>query len=170
MRCISKCSITDNPLEEKYQLKLAWGENHFPFIKDLLLRQDATNKLTIKYPVKILLLGNHRSGKSSLVNKLTGLKNNGSTHILRIVNYTLDKSRAAGNQLPDAVLYDFGGQDFYHGLYRAFISQGGLQLLLFHTAKDWNGPDKDNGQYDIVNFNRHYWLAKKTILAIPILI
>lgn len=153
--------IAKNPLTDKYQLELLPDENHFAFVKDLLLRQEATNKTAIKYPIKVLLLGNHRSGKSSLTDKLTGLKSNGSTHILRIASYTIDKAKAAPGQLPDAVLYDFGGQDFYHGLYRVFIGQDGLQLLLFDTDKDSNGPDKDDAQCDIINFNRHYWLGQK---------
>jgi internalin A len=161
IRDIFELRINDNPLTERYQLKLSVNENHFPFIKDFLLRQEATNKVAVKYPIKVLLLGNHRSGKSSLVDWLTEQKSAGSTHILRIANYSIDKAKAISGQLPDAVLYDFGGQDFYHGLYRAFISTGGLQLLLFDTKKNWNGPDTDDEGHDIVNFNRHYWLGQK---------
>lgn len=156
-----KLILNDNPLVEKYQLKLVAGENHFPFIKDWLLRQDSKEKRVINYPIKVLLLGNHEAGKSSLVDMLIGIKSNGSTHILRIANYTIDRAKAALGQLPDAVFYDFGGQDFYHGLYRAFISSGGLQMVIFNSAKDWNGYDKDRQGYDIINFDRHYWLGQK---------
>jgi internalin A len=153
--------IHDNTIVEKYQLKLGESEDHYPYIKDLLLRQLATAKTAVHYPTKVLLLGNHASGKSSLVNMLTGEKASGSTDILRIVHHRFEGIKNVATLLPDAVFYDFGGQDFYHGLYRAFISEGGLQLLLFDAAQDRNGHAKDSAGNDIIHFNRHYWLGQK---------
>ena len=154
-------TLFSNPLDEKYQLKLNRNENHFPFIKSLLQREAAAVQISIKYPVKVLVLGNHASGKSSLVNTLTRLTNNGSTHILRIENYNINKNGKKKTSLPDAIFYDFGGQDFYHGLYKAFITSGGIQLILFKTESDYNQLDKDKEGYDIINFNRNYWLGQK---------
>jgi internalin A len=152
--------ISDNPFLKKAQLKLFKNENHFTFIYELLIRQiDNSVKQKLKYPVKILMLGNHGSGKSSLVNYITENRLLGSTHILRIENYKFTKEKKI---LPDAIFYDFGGQDFYHGLYQAFISNDSLQIILFNPKTDKNEISTDNNNIPIINFNRRFWLGQKS--------
>jgi internalin A len=152
--------IDNNPFVPEYQLRLLQNENHLPFIKEILQRRaDQSNRSHITYPIKILVFGNHSAGKSTVVNAVTGAVQQGSTHILRIVNYNLKTETK--NLLPDAVFFDFGGQDFYHGVYRAFISEGSLQLILFNLKTDKIGIDVDNQQIPIVNYNRKYWLGQK---------
>ncbi len=153
--------IAENPVLNRYRLKVERDENHFPFLKELLIRQlDSSQKSTFTYPMKILVLGNHASGKSSLVNYLINSESSGSTHILRIENYFIAK-RGSKSSIPDAVFYDFGGQDFYHGLYQAFISQGSLQIILFDKQTDKNKISQDVSGIPIINFDRKYWLGQK---------
>jgi internalin A len=154
-------NLYGNPLIEKYHIKLERDENHIHFIKDLLGRQKSVNKQILAYPLKVLMLGNHATGKSSLVNYLIDIQLEGSTHILRIANYRL---RNSYNQttIPDVIFYDFGGQDFYHGLYQAFISPGALQIIVFDEKKDKNAPATDSDGKPITNYNRQYWLGQKS--------
>lgn len=153
--------IDGNPFVKDFQLKLNANENHFPYIKELLMRQtDSSRKRLFTYPLKVLLLGNHSCGKSSLVDFLTNKNTNGSTHILRIEKYSINSTTAEKENL-DAILYDFGGQDFYHGLYQAFISKDALQIVLFDSRNDENEISKDITGIPIINFNRKYWLGQK---------
>ena len=153
--------IDENPFVRKYQLRLLSGENHASFLREILLRQmDSSKRGTCVYPVKILMLGNHASGKSSLVDFLINKKSNGSTHILRIENYFLSTG-SPKKILPDGIFFDFGGQDFYHGLYQAFISSNALQIVVFDGKKDKNETGVDRHGIPIVNYNRQYWLGQK---------
>lgn len=152
--------IDENPFVKNYQLKLLKDENHFPFIREVLKRQmDTSIKKVFNYPIKILLLGNHASGKSSLLNYLTNKSVTGSTHILRIENYYIDKKNS--QIFPDGIFFDFGGQDFYHGLYQAFMSNDSLKILLFTSQNDRNSISIDNDGFPVINFNRRYWLGQK---------
>ena len=80
----------------------------------------------------------------------------GSTHVLRVV-----KRKSLG-----ANFYDFGGQDFYHGIYQAFYSAGALYMLFWRQELDKNSRGKellkDEGTHreKILNFNRNYWLGQ----------
>lgn len=152
--------IDENPIVNDFQLKLLADENHFAFVKEILQRKlDQSDKVEIQYPVKILVFGNHSAGKSTLVNFLTNSNSEGSTHILRIVNYNINVH--SDKILPDAIFFDFGGQDFYHGVYRAFVSENALQLILFNQLTDYNGIGEDVSGIPIINFNRNYWLGQK---------
>jgi internalin A len=154
--------VEGNPFLNLYQLKLEKNENHFPFIKELLIRQmDNSTKRSFVYPMKVLLLGNHATGKSSIVDYLTNQQSQGSTHILRIQNYYF-KDEKVKRVLPDGIFYDFGGQDFYHGLYQAFITKDALQIIVFNKKTDFNGIDTDSYGIPIINFDRRFWLGQKT--------
>ena len=114
---------------------------------------------TLALPIKVMLLGNHSSGKSTFLNSLHKRKKKkpGSTHVLRV------------EKRPDleANFYDFGGQDFYHGIYHAFYSTGALYMLFWKHELDKNSRDKeqvtavgDAHKQKILNFNRSYWLGQ----------
>jgi len=130
-------------------------------------------KIYIKLPAKVMLLGNHGAGKSTFLEYLeTGElpTNQKSTHILSIVPYHYEN---AGNdiKLPKALFYDFGGQDYYHGLYRAFFSDESINLLLWRSETNKNNIRKAEDETD--NFTRDYtvayWLSQPQ-LSNPILL
>jgi internalin A len=116
---LSHLVISQNPLEQKYGIELVDGNNHWPLIKNILDRltevREAKNKgnsdvYNFYLPAKIVLLGNHAAGKSSLLYYLqySNLDYTGdSTHLLRIVDYETE------NELKPllAKFFDFGGQD-----------------------------------------------------------
>ena len=130
-------------------------ENHLEDIQRFQKRKPLLQKLHL--PIKVMLLGNHSSGKSTFLSSLCkGEKETGSTHVLRVV-----KRGDLG-----ANFYDFGGQDFYHGIYNAFYSTGALYMLFWRLALDRNSRGeellKDNNPHreKVLNFNRNYWLGQ----------
>ena len=129
--------------------------NHLEDIQRWQKRNPLPEKLQL--PIKVMLLGNHSSGKSTFLDSLCGgEKETGSTHVLRVV-----KRKSLG-----ANFYDFGGQDFYHGIYQAFYSAGALYMLFWRQELDKNSRGKellkDEGTHreKILNFNRNYWLGQ----------
>lgn len=154
--------ISDNPFVAVKQLNLFRDEDHFNFVKEVLTRNIySSSKVSVTYPAKILLLGNHASGKSTLVNYLTGSHEVGSTHLLRIENYFIDNTQSGENLLPNAIFFDFGGQDFYHGVYQIFISKDSLQIILFNEKNNKNSIIKDCDGRPTINFDLNYWLEQK---------
>ena len=156
--------IHNNPYFEENEIVLDSSENH----KDILLNE--LSKLEdkkrgeekhIKYPEKICLLGNHHSGKTTFLNyffsnKITKPE---STHILNICPYP---DNVEEKELPDAIFYDFGGQDYYHGIYKAFLTASATNLLFWHKDTDKNEIGKDHGDEKgkTFHFNRQYWLGQ----------
>ena len=129
--------------------------NHLEDIQRWQKRNPLPEKLQL--PIKVMLLGNHSSGKSTFLDSLCKRKKKtGSTHVLRVV-----KRKSLG-----ANFYDFGGQDFYHGIYQAFYSAGALYMLFWRQELDKNSRGKellkDEGTHreKILNFNRNYWLGQ----------
>lgn len=151
--------ISDNGFINKYLLSIKEDENHFEAIFNLLhLKGIETQKLDLGYSIKLLLLGNHAAGKSSLKSFLMNEifpDNVVSTHILEINNITIYKNR---NKL-NLSIFDFGGQDFYHGIYKAFLSNFCLHIIVFNPQKDYNEELIDSNGQTIINFNRKYWIG-----------
>ncbi|AZZ99323.1 leucine-rich repeat domain-containing protein [Pseudoalteromonas sp. R3] len=165
---LSSLNLFDNPFEEEHGLSLELGDNHLPEIKNLLLRLKSTNS-EIKLPCKVAFLGNHSAGKSSLIHYLKegGLDSKTrSTHILEVAHYVLsdesNKQSNAQNQptLPDAIFYDFGGQDYYHGVYRVFMQHKALTCLLWKDECNQTRQAKDSHGEMTQHFSLDYWLAQ----------
>ncbi|MDP1728504.1 MAG: arginase family protein [Bacteroidota bacterium] len=156
----TEVKIANNPFLNKFNLILEKDENHLPYLKELIGRNLGADNLECRLPVKIILLGNHACGKSSLLDYIINQYTEGSTHVLRIRKFYISEDNTSLN-LPNAIFFDFGGQDFYHGLYRAFLSNDSLQIILFDKDKDKNEITVDSDFLPIMNFNRYYWLGQK---------
>lgn len=155
--------IDQNPFAERNELVLKEGENHLTTVRNFLLRQSEQNQTLIKLPVKVLLMGNHASGKTSLLRYIMDeklAKSVSSTHIIQIERYYDRKSPA----LPVAIFYDFGGQDYYHGIYRAFLSGGAVNLILWNPENNVNQKRIDSKGRKTQDFKLDYWMAQKQYL------
>ena len=144
--------IHNNPFVELSGLILSPYENHLPEIK-ALLEKEKQKKTSVEYHpfCKVMLLGNHSSGKSTFLKKYDpDYRFKGSTHVLSV-------HRTAE---PNAFFYDFGGQDYYHGIYQAFFTTQSLYLLFWDAKKDRNFVSVDDKEYQTLNFNRPYWLGQ----------
>jgi internalin A len=148
-----------NPCFNK--ISLDTKNNNFDTILNYLKKNDESKRM-YHLPAKVLFLGNTESGKSTLLDyilqkeEVRAIKNNlNSTHIVKIE--TLPK-RLRKNAIPKAVFYDFGGQDYYHGLYKAFLSNDSINILLWNRDYDKNQIRKDREGQLTRDYNRNYWL------------
>ena len=151
----------NNPCFNGYEIKFENNKNHYDLILNLLKKIDEETREYV-LPTKVLLLGNTGCGKSTLLNYILQDKkprvfenNLTSTHIIQVETFPKKSKR---NDIPTAVFYDFGGQDYYHGLYKAFLSNDSLNILLWNSKNDKNQIRKDrNGQFTR-DYDRNYWL------------
>ncbi|OBP16513.1 hypothetical protein A5320_03665 [Rheinheimera sp. SA_1] len=154
--------LRKTPLENTYNFQFAANENNLPALKSFFYQQ-GTTPVTILLPVKVLLLGNHAVGKSTLATLLDkDIHYSGSTHILQVHRYGSIHQPASvlkALNLPAAMLYDFGGQDYYHGIYRIFMGQNSIRCLLWKKASDSNHYADDLDQQPNLYFDRQYWLG-----------
>jgi len=148
----------DNPCFANSSVILLEKENHYSIIANELKKlEDSQIKAIL--PEKVVLLGNHASGKSSLLYYLQNRKldyQEDSTHILKIENYPKKFEK-----LPKAIIYDFGGQDFYHGIYKAFLTSEAITLLLWHSETNLCNFKLDSKGRPNRNFNVDYWMGQK---------
>ena len=144
--------------------KLEENENNLDAVRKYFSDKKLTQK-EFKLPAKVMFLGNHAAGKSTFLyylknNKLPEEGEIPSTHILEIEPYNLSveyKQQEETVILPDAMIYDFGGHDYYHGIYRAFFSHKSITLLVWCIKSDKNDVTEDkSGQTR--DFTRNYWL------------
>ncbi|NYZ16130.1 hypothetical protein HL658_26620 [Azospirillum sp. RWY-5-1] len=105
--------------------------------------------------VKLLLLGNGRVGKTQIARRLAGLgfeAVSDSTHGIRIDDLALPG-------LPDTRLWvwDFGGQEIYHGTHALFLQSPAVLAVVWAEAMEGEPPHDHGG----LNFRNHplpYWL------------
>lgn len=161
-------NVANNPFVKEYGLVLMDNENHLDIIRNELKKIQIIKEksVSIKLPLKVMLLGNHASGKSSFLHYFTReefpSEEIDSTNILTIQPYPHIEENALPVKfsLPDAIFYDFGGQDYYHGVYQAFFTIDAVNLLFWHTESDVNEEKKDSNTYITHHFNRAYWLGQ----------
>lgn len=85
--------------------------------------------------VKVLLVGEGNSGKTSLVKRLLGEafdKNEPTTHGIRISGWAV----TAQSKAIKVNLWDFGGQQIMHATHQFFLSQRCLYLLVLDGRRD----------------------------------
>lgn len=155
-----KINIFNIPFSHDQQWKLAKYENHIGIIKNYFSLRDM-GQYDYILPIKVLLLGNHQAGKSTLLDYLTASKRRRriiptkeSTHIVRI-----QKFPKSPTSLPEIIYFDFGGQDYYHGIYKAFLTNDAINLLLWNKRTNRNQIREDLGNGILTrDFKIDYWL------------
>jgi internalin A len=109
---------------------------------------------------KLLILGNGRAGKTQITRRLAGQPFQAewdSTHGIRITQVILP----AQDSLPETrlKLWDFGGQEIYHGTHALFARTRAIFLLVWSQETELPAAEPD--QYGMV-FRNHplrYWHA-----------
>lgn len=128
------------------------------------------------HEVKVILLGNGRCGKSSLVRRLvegTFDPEERSTHGIRLRTLELDfqpidESRPARATLN---LWDFAGQDLYHNTHRTFLQSKAVYVLCVtdhgHGADPAGDrrPDPEMESGDDVRRSLRYWREQVAALG-----
>jgi len=149
----------NNPYINDLEISLDPFEDHLNTVRNIIKRQEDRNKLKVLLPAKVMLLGNHGSGKSSL---LYYIQNGSYAHQLESTHIINVESKPASVEgQPWAVFYDFGGQDYYHGLYNAFLSGGAIYVLLWQSDTNKNQKRIDSNNLPTHDFSLDYWLAQK---------
>ncbi|MBK8501050.1 MAG: leucine-rich repeat domain-containing protein [Saprospiraceae bacterium] len=137
------------------------------FISDYQInRSKALDKrIQVKLPAKLILLGNSDVGKTTLANFLIGKKVNPadieSTRILNIINWKIDRAS-------QALIYDFGGQDFYHSAFRLFLSEDCVYIFVWtrNTNENRIQVETTKRPRPYHNYNLNYWLSNIQYLMI----
>lgn len=108
--------------------------------------------------LKLLLLGNGRAGKTQLRNRLSGRdfeERWDSTHGVRVES--TDFATGTAGSPARMHLWDFGGQDIYHGTHALFLRSPAINLLV------WAGDTENADEYELdgLRFRNHrlqYWV------------
>ena len=166
LKKLDELKIYDNAFSNP---RLQKNENNLVAVRKYFSDKKLKQK-EFKLPAKVMFLGNHASGKSTFLyylqhNKLPEEEIE-STHILSISPYYLpDEYKQEETEiLPDAMIYDFGGHDYYHGIYHAFYSQKSITLLMWCKKSDKNEAGSTiNELGQTLNFTRNYWLHQLNI-------
>jgi internalin A len=153
--------IDNNPFLEKADLSLKEYENHRDIIQKYFSDLKQT-RVEVTLPAKVMLLGNHASGKTTFRHYMLNgeLTKQESTPILNIVPYP--KGWTERMKLPEAILFDFGGQDYYHGLYQAFFSEDPIYMLFWCEKSNRNDVQQANDDTNsgTRNFTKEYWMRQ----------
>lgn len=126
--------------------------------------------------VKLLLVGNGRVGKTSVVTRLvddTFDPDQPSTHGVQLRRWELEgvaQDKLEGRPLK-VDIWDFGGQDVYHATHRLFMKTRALFLLVWdrETESAQYSIDELGQRYE--NFRLPYWIDYiKALSASPVII
>jgi internalin A len=127
--------------------------------------QDVAAGAEVAADVKLLILGNGRSGKTQLCRRLRNESFEArwdSTHGIRVTFAPLpspDSGSAARLNI-----WDFGGQDIYHGTHALFVRTRAAFVLVW--ARDTEAADEY--EHDGISFRNHpllYWVEYVRHLA-----
>lgn len=160
---LNEFNIYGNPFLENIDLnlKLNINSNNLIDFKNYFSKEEESNKIEFILPAKIMIFGNHSSGKSSFLGDFVSIprESKSSTHILDIRHYRKTDEMSV---LPDAIFFDFGGQDYYHGVYKAFMTNDSTNLIFWQQDTDNNNIsiDKSNRNNYTQNFDRNYWIKQ----------
>lgn len=108
--------------------------------------------------VKVLILGNGHAGKTQFTRRLLGLPFDPaipSTHGIQV--HTLEKDWIDGGGEMRLNLWDFGGQEVYHGSHTLFVEGQAIFLLLW-TPELENSDAFLEGSLEMRNRRLPYWL------------
>lgn len=113
---------------------------------------------------KLFLLGNGTVGKTQLARRLRGLAPDfaePSTHGIQLHDCLLDAPADARHPLAgdsfDARIWDFGGQDIYHGTHALFLKSRAIFLICWDSASE-NAREHEAGGQTYRNYPLAYWL------------
>ncbi len=135
-------------------------------IKKRSMKADQSPKPRASHEVKLILVGNSGAGKTQLSRYLATKKYKGkrqTTHGVRLVSWSPKGSLFENLKNNVKVnIWDFGGQEYYHGIYRLFLSNYAVYILLWETATNRNEvlttPVTDQTSSLLQHYDYRYWL------------
>ncbi|MDF0677034.1 MAG: COR domain-containing protein [Nitrospira sp.] len=117
---------------------------------------DAESGLEKVLEAKLLVLGNGRVGKTQICRRLRGLPYDEtvtSTH-----GITVTAEPWVGSMTGEVLnIWDFGGQDIYHGAHTLFMKTSAVFLIVWHPDFETTGEQSADGIW-FRNYPLPYWL------------
>jgi len=114
------------------------------------------------YESKLILVGNGRVGKTSLVRRLlddTFDEKEPSTHAIQLRKIGWEDLFEAPFGKPLNIhIWDFGGQDIYHATHRVFMKTKALFLVLWEPEGDRTSPNPKEEETE-ETYPGSYWLS-----------
>lgn len=112
---------------------------------------------------KVQLLGNGAAGKTTLAYYLVGkdpalAKVEGSTPGLQFIPWAVDALIDGHPRSVEAQLWDFGGQEIYHGTHRLFMGTGSVFVIVWNPNQDGEEPDLSTSGYQDTWRPLIYWI------------
>ena len=114
---------------------------------------------------KLILFGNSHVGKTTLKRVLEGeaiKKKENTTPGVQISQW---KTKSIYNNELSVNIWDFGGQEYYHGTHRLFLTPNSIFVLLWNRKTNSFGKDAENLYVDGIaekqeldHFHYDYWL------------
>lgn len=116
---------------------------------------------TLNNDIKLILVGNTTSGKTSLINYLTKREYSAeikSTHGIVLTNWKYEDKNIN--------IWDFGGQEYYHATHKLFLTTNSIYILLWTKEHNHSGFLPTNliisekhpkSLKNLQHFNNEYW-------------
>jgi internalin A len=107
--------------------------------------------------VKLMVLGNGRVGKTQLCRRLRGLPYDDalpSTHGIVVESFELPRGDCGDFAIVH--IWDFGGQDIYHGTHALFLRADAVFVLLW--APEFELGEQTHGGLTFRNYPLRYWV------------
>lgn len=151
-----------------YEILDRGNEGFFLYLKQM--RYEDILRLDKYYnkEIKIILVGNSTSGKSTMLNYLRTKRFKEQIPVTHWLVTEELKNVNIDNDVYKLRFFDFGGQDYYHDTHKLFFSSDSVFLLLWdhesnrlHEIKDERGLSQERVQV----FPLEYWLDAIKIYA-----
>ncbi|MBO6550022.1 MAG: TIR domain-containing protein [Rhizobiales bacterium] len=137
-------------------LSLEYGENCFSRLRDYY-RALETGQEHLQ-DVKLIIVGNGRIGKTQIVNRISDkpfVEDADSTHGIQIKRINLPG--AQDQDLTRLHVWDFGGQDIYHGTHVLFMRSRAVFMVVWREGFENRAEVLHNG-IRFRNYPMNYWL------------
>jgi internalin A len=109
--------------------------------------------------VKLMILGNGRAGKTQICRRLTGLGYDPSVPSTHGIEIGKTQIIPAGEAEPVTLrIWDFGGQDIYHGTHTLFMRSRAVYMLVWTPATEDPGTPVEHNGMKFRNHPLGYWV------------
>jgi internalin A len=128
-------------------------------------------EITINNQTKLILVGNSRTGKTSLSEYLRDggyYLEQDSTHGINVDTWVNNRLLPDSDMPLVAHIWDFGGQEYYHATHRIFLAENAVYVLLWEGDSNEHGSkvervriednSKEEVEVEIEHFPTSYWL------------
>jgi internalin A len=160
---LQRLILYGNPIEPKEVLgKHSWA-NCLDAVRSHVA--DCKRGALLDRELKLIVLGNARVGKTSLIKRLVHKEfdpDECSTHGIRFKRWRFELT--SGDALVN--IWDFGGQDIYHGTHSLFLTGRAVFLVVWNSDTDFDPTSYHvEGRLRFEHLSLAYWLEYVRIVS-----